>query len=340
MLECKLQSGLPATEHRNYTYPLSISIDERKADDWLNSEVLETASAHGTLQGYSQAIDVWSVGCVTAFLTASEPLFPDPPHFCDTMRQHPGDQDDTGKHGVRVMKTAASWYGVGRKLKSFIRDCLRDDESRRPTAKQALQHPWFTNRHYAAELEAAYDRAIGDWQPRDHDENAVVYFDTSELADRLYLAARSNAVEVKSKYWKSSPVQTSTGFHVRTTNLPISYRKHEPTPLPSVSEDTVMRNANGKGTNAALHPPYETSELPSTVGRMSIEDYAPPHTQSTRTQPERGFFQPQRWPGQNELFQRDVNATNQTSRRNDEHSSGAKSSNMFNARLRQAMDPF
>lgn len=299
--------------------------------------MLETASE----QGYSQAIDIWSVGCVTAFLTTSEPLFPDRPDVCDTKRQHPGDQDGTGKWGVRIMETTASWHGVGRKLKSFVKDCLRDAESRRPTAKQALQHPWFTNRHYAAELEAAYDRAIGDWQPRDHDENPVMYFDTSELAGKLHLAVRAhgNAKEVKSKYWGSSPVQPSSGVHDRRTNLPNSYRKHEPTPLPSVREDAIMRNANTNGTNAVLHQPHETSELPSTVGRMSIEDYAPPSSQLTRTQPDWGFFQSQNWLGRNGLFQRGVGATNQTTSRNDECSGGVKSSNMFNARLRQAMDP-
>ncbi|KAK3673611.1 hypothetical protein LTR78_006516 [Recurvomyces mirabilis] len=118
--------------------------------------------------GYSKAIDIWSVGCIAGTLLTGEPMpFEEKGHdwsleFMDSEKQR-------------------QWRKVGHKAKSFIRACLTFDESIRPSAKEALMHDWFTNKHYAANLEAAYQRAIKDWAPRMTNSGLIEFIDTSHI---------------------------------------------------------------------------------------------------------------------------------------------------------------
>jgi len=66
---------------------------------------------------------------------------------------------------LTVLETGPGWQNVGRRPKDFIKRLVTLDEANRMTAKQALEHIWFTNKWYADKLEVIYDRAIRDWQP-------------------------------------------------------------------------------------------------------------------------------------------------------------------------------
>ncbi|KAI7205006.1 kinase-like protein [Hortaea werneckii] len=124
-------------------------------------------------QGYSKAVDIWSVGCIAATLLTDEVLFP----------QEISDEalDDISSWDLSVLDTRFSWRDVSMNAKIFIRSCLSMDERARITAKQALLHGWFTNKYYAAELEAAYRRATYDWKPRNKSHDLVEILDTSNI---------------------------------------------------------------------------------------------------------------------------------------------------------------
>ncbi|KAI6857889.1 hypothetical protein KC338_g7947 [Hortaea werneckii] len=124
-------------------------------------------------RGYSKPVDIWSVGCITATLLTDEVLFP----------QEISDEalEDISSWDLTVLDTRFSWRDVSVNAKAFIRCCLTVDETARITAKQALVHGWFTNIHYAAELEAAYARAIHGWKPRNKSHDLVEVLDTSKI---------------------------------------------------------------------------------------------------------------------------------------------------------------
>jgi serine/threonine protein kinase len=153
------------------------------APEVLNMETLEM-----TRKGYSKAVDIWSIGCLTAALLTNRSIFPDEsPNFEDraSLRaRHP-----TERWGLKIMDVGKEWKSIGRKAKSFIRGCLRLDECGRLSAKQALLHEWFTNKHYAVEIEAAYQRAIEDWVPRDLNDDVVESIDTSAATDAAKLVS-------------------------------------------------------------------------------------------------------------------------------------------------------
>ncbi|KAK5741154.1 hypothetical protein LTR17_004094 [Elasticomyces elasticus] len=139
----------------------------------------------GKAEGYSKAIDIWSVGCVSALLLSGEPV----PFDSDSnQRRHDQHKYSQAQASTKLwdlgfIHKSAKWAGVGRKAKDFVRACVNVNEDQRLTAEQALQHPWFTHKHYAAELEAEYQRAIQDWKPRATNSQLVEMIDTSDIRD-------------------------------------------------------------------------------------------------------------------------------------------------------------
>ena len=168
------------------------------APEVLNMETVEMRD-----RGYSKAVDIWSIGCLTATLLTNLSIFPDEgnglQHRTSFHTRRP-----TERWGLRIMDVGSQWKTIGRKAKSFIRGCLKLDEYARLTAKQALLHEWFTNKHYAEDIEAAYQRAIEDWVPRDLSDDVVEVMDTTAAADALkplHADERRLGEQVKSQYF-------------------------------------------------------------------------------------------------------------------------------------------
>ena len=129
------------------------------------------------------------------------------------------------------MDNDGHWSSIGRKPKSFIRECLVEDESQRLTSKQALLHPWFTNKHYAADMEAAYERAIQDWKPRRTGaiEDLIEYIDTRDAALPIAAEGERRLIEkdVKSHHFDHPPPDPRTlYFGNDSLPLPPSLKNH------------------------------------------------------------------------------------------------------------------
>ncbi|KAK2800669.1 hypothetical protein FQN50_008053 [Emmonsiellopsis sp. PD_5] len=120
----------------------------------------------GKGKGYTKAVDMWSLGCLTAVLLTGGSPFNDPV---------------TGKYSEAMAKSCnlkhlqsdATWEAVGRRAKDFVHNLLVLEEENRMTAEQAMDHEWFTTPTYKRELEILYQYAIGGWVPR-RGSNAVI----------------------------------------------------------------------------------------------------------------------------------------------------------------------
>ncbi|CAK4032994.1 ribosomal S6 kinase alpha-2 [Lecanosticta acicola] len=126
--------------------------------------------------GYTQAVDIWAIGCVTATCLTNETILPDAVDLKTTeMTQLVQYLDvlDYGRH----------WDKVGYRAKDFIRGCLAPDESNRLTASACLEMEWFRHPYYSADFDAAYKRAIQDWEPKKYDEDIIELIDTSGIVD-------------------------------------------------------------------------------------------------------------------------------------------------------------
>jgi serine/threonine protein kinase len=133
--------------------------------------------------GYSKAIDIWSIGCITTTLLTNELIFERDYDEQDVANRWPHGRPSRKLWDLSILETRGEWQTISRKAKSFVRGCLSLNESERLTAEQAMNHEWFTNKHYAKEIEAVYRRAIADWKPRDHGGSLIEFLNTTKTIE-------------------------------------------------------------------------------------------------------------------------------------------------------------
>ncbi|PGH18269.1 CAMK protein kinase [Helicocarpus griseus UAMH5409] len=118
-------------------------------------------------KGYTKAVDMWSLGCLTAVLLTGGSPFADP---------------ETGKYSEKMalncdlssLEKERDWKRVGKRAKDFVRKLLVLDEEKRMTAQEAICHEWFTNPIYKKEFARLYERATSDWRRRTTKDIQVV----------------------------------------------------------------------------------------------------------------------------------------------------------------------
>lgn len=242
-------------------------------------------------EGYSKAIDIWSVGSIAAALLSGEFLFSG--EEFENAAADPGMAFEGWDLGLTENKP--SWQNIGRKAKSFIRGCLEMSESQRLTAKQALLHDWFTNKHYAADLSAAYWRATQDWKPRNQSGNLVELVDTARAMtdDSQTDNVKHFAEETRSRHFypAASTKPLPNAFNVQQVHLPPPKQRH--TPLPAITEESsldslssppdydVQDDLSASPTFVPSTPPRLDRQGEGSFEQLSINDFAPPQTQLT-----------------------------------------------------------
>ena len=117
--------------------------------------------------GYTKAVDLWSLGCVTAVLLTGNSPFRDLEAPNNTA-QLPQDND------LGELEADLDWHNIGARARDFVRRLLVLDETKRTGVESALRHSWFTNRAHKREFEALYKRSIKDWKPRVHQGPLIV----------------------------------------------------------------------------------------------------------------------------------------------------------------------
>lgn len=230
--------------------------------EYIAPEIYEMNKTCPKGSGYSKAVDMWSVGVVTANLLSNEALFgsprfePDPHHY--TLKL-------AAKCDLSIMddEDHPAWSKVSNRPKDFVKKLLTLRETDRMTAKQALAHPWFTNPHLAEEFDALYARSIRDWQPRR---------ETSKLVENIIPASqnRGNTPAKRSHHFQQPTNQASfreiqehfTGS--QDWNLSVAYP-------PSEGESVAAEHEDAQYEGPSRYEQY-SFELGTCSGRAHASD--------------------------------------------------------------------
>ncbi|KAJ9643076.1 hypothetical protein H2199_004599 [Coniosporium tulheliwenetii] len=185
-------------------------------------------------EGYSKAVDMWSIGAITAALVTGDVIF--------TNRNHPLYQ----KEPARVILSMAAacdlsamnanvgtWESIGERPKDFIRRLLVLDETARMTVKHALAHKWFTKKSHADQLEAIYQRVIKGWRPRRKIFNIVEPLEAGSLPEP-YPAVSTSTIPSPQSISRYFRAPRSAPEHIVVLGSP---RKLAHTPLPTIAEE-------------------------------------------------------------------------------------------------------
>ena len=125
-------------------------------------------------QGYSKAVDLWSIGCVTVVLLTGGSQFRD---------SRTNQYSDTLAKGCNLaeLERSSEWSETSARPKAFVGKLLLLDESRRLTAREALQDSWFNNDFLKPEFEDLYKRTIRHWQPSLYKKPIIEFMNAREV---------------------------------------------------------------------------------------------------------------------------------------------------------------
>ena len=117
---------------------------------------------------------MWSLGCVTVVLLTGSSAFTNPRtgQYSATLAQN---------CNLRELERSSEWSEVSARPKAFVGKILVLDESRRLTAEESLQDPWFNNHIHKTDFEELYKRTIRHWQPRVQKKPIVEFMDANEV---------------------------------------------------------------------------------------------------------------------------------------------------------------
>ena len=156
--------------------------------------------------GYSQAVDIWSVGCVTCTILSADVLF-------EPENLRTGLSIEDYDRCMERIDSGRDWILIHRRAKDFIKGCIDLDEETRLTATEALASEWFRHPNYRDDMDAAYKRAIADWKPKGHSEDDLIKHISTKYVEK------PKAETVHSQYFDSqfhaSPLVPNTPLRDR-----------------------------------------------------------------------------------------------------------------------------
>lgn len=189
------------------------------------------------------AIDMWSIGCITALLLTGSSPFVDP-----ITNQH--SRNMAQKCNMEHFENMPEWKSVGRRPIDFVKRLLVLDEGKRMTAKEALNHPWFSNDFHEIDFEAVYERAIKGWKKRTVQLPMV---DIRQLENPERIATLLKPLPpTPRESWRGNPMPVDPPYRTysKRIDLAVCPKQSRGSPYPSLEVDQAMKElwpSKGKG---------------------------------------------------------------------------------------------
>ncbi|KAI4243739.1 MAG: hypothetical protein L6R40_003352 [Gallowayella cf. fulva] len=142
------------------------------------------------LPGYTNAVDMWSIGCVAVAMLVGRSPFAKPPVSGSQQGCAATVIIEAARCDLGGLNVGEVWGDVDPKARDFVRRLLVLDENARLTADQGLKHEWFGQESEGQLMDSRYERATADWRP------SSVGWDFKEGLDR-YIEVRIPEEDVR-----------------------------------------------------------------------------------------------------------------------------------------------
>ncbi|KAK8171441.1 kinase-like domain-containing protein [Phyllosticta citrichinensis] len=207
-------------------------------------------------KGYwGKAVDMWSIGCIASAIISGDVFYVDRTHPEFEQCPHRVILDMARHVNLAVLDEHPNWEQVGSRAKDFIKKVLVLDENARMTVKDAIAHPWFTNKTHAEDHETLYQHSIKDWKPRQKTFKIMEYIESPRPKMEL---RRSQFFSTS--FIASPPVSKSVGLTQGSRKGGLSTIQEEATPThaankflkPSYDAASVTQDdSDGSSTQAS-----------------------------------------------------------------------------------------
>ena len=175
-IESKMHRMSSINGTHEYAAPYVIPQFDSDVTDHTCSEILGylRSNAEPEKPGYTRAVDMWAVGCVTVVLLTGGLA------FCDPVT-HNYSEKLAKDCNLEFLRRSKEWKVVRQRPAEFVEKLLVLDEDRRLSAEEALQHSWFYNEVHKNDFEELYQRTIKHWRPRIPKSNVVEFQDNGSI---------------------------------------------------------------------------------------------------------------------------------------------------------------
>lgn len=117
---------------------------------------------------------MWALGCVSVVLLTGGLAFSDPSTnmYSEKLAR---------ECNLEFLQRSQDWQQVRERPRGLVEQLLVLDEQARLTAKEALEHPWFSNQTHKSDFEQLYQRTIKHWRPRTAKSPTIEFLDSGGM---------------------------------------------------------------------------------------------------------------------------------------------------------------
>ncbi|KIW97292.1 uncharacterized protein Z519_02684 [Cladophialophora bantiana CBS 173.52] len=177
------------------------------------------------ISGYTRAVDMWAVGCVSVVLLTGGLAFSDP--LTNTYSEQLARDCN-----LQFLRGSKEWRAVRQRPREFVENLLVLEEDARMTAEEALDHSWFSNETHKNDFEDLYQRTIRYWQPRTPKSQAVEFQDKGSFRNMVRSLGLRYSAKRSSNRKSHSPIEPPYKPFPKNRHHELS-PKRDPTKRPS-----------------------------------------------------------------------------------------------------------
>lgn len=130
--------------------------------------------------GYTKAVDLWSLGCVTATLLIGTTPFSSLRTPTDRRTSYEVIMEAAAKCDLTRLNSSKQWRLASWEAKDFVRRLLVLDETARMTAAEGLRHKWYED--WRDLFDGVYKFSLKNYKQRNQVPNIVERIDPQATA--------------------------------------------------------------------------------------------------------------------------------------------------------------